>query len=253
MNYPEELFRRFDGDHQLRIVYKLAQRIEGDRAGTASVKMEDYLNWCENSELRKFIGGEWTPAKNDGLLAFLEGRFSTSVRDDQIPLREGDGKIRSSAEKAPLRIVLHNLRSAFNVGAIFRTAECLALQEILLTGYTPAPDQRPVAKTSMGTGERVHWRKADLDEAIETCRADGPVIAFETVDESRSLYESELPDRGTFLFGNERFGLPVEILKKADHILQIPVYGWKNSLNVATACAVAAYEWRRQRLARGLS
>lgn len=154
-----------------------------------------------------------------------------------------------AAQAMPLTVVLDSIRSAFNVGGIFRTAECFGVGEIILCGYTPLPSQAQVARVALGTERSVNWRHTgDIREAIATLKAEGVhCYALETVTNAQDISQTAWQFPCALILGNERFGLDAETLAACDAILRIPTFGRKNSLNVVSAFTVAAYEVRRSR------
>ncbi len=148
----------------------------------------------------------------------------------------------------PLTLVLDNLRSAFNVGSIFRTADTARLERIILCGYTPRPPNPKLLKTSMGTLDFVRWNHcATADQAVLELRQQGiQVFALETTQKSKSCFEAAIPKPAAFVLGNEALGVSPQALRQVDGILEIPLYGFKNSLNVASACAISVFEAIRQ-------
>ncbi len=177
----------------------------------------------------------------------FERLLNKNLRDDEFLIVEND-RPEATQEKLPLVFVLDNIRSAFNVGSIFRTAECLGAERVILCGYTPSPEQTPVTKTAMGTQELINWESAPrLLEALQALKDEGyRVVALETTASATDLY-SEFSDEPTALvLGNERFGLDPEILKVIDEVRIVPLRGRKNSLNVGVTAAVAGFEWMRQ-------
>lgn len=186
------------------------------------------------------------------LLNFLipiERLLDRNLRDDEILITHQDN-LNKSYETRPLVFVLHNLRSAFNVGSILRLAETLAAQEVHLVGYTAGPDSDGVKKTAMGTEKLVSCKRFDhLDHSLAILREQKfKLIALETGQKSKSLYEGTLDKQSAFIVGNERFGLDRSAVSLCDEARQIPLVGRKNSLNVASALSVAAFEWHRQQL-----
>lgn len=175
----------------------------------------------------------------------LSGR---ALRDDEFLVTEGD-RVASPAATVPLKLIVENLRSAFNVGALFRTAECLGVSEILICGYTPGPDEEKTLRTAMGTAAAIKWRRVDRARtACEELRKEGyTIIALETSAAAVSLHDIEFGARPTaFVLGNERFGIEGDMLQAVDSICRIPVRGIKNSMNVGVAFGIAAFEWLRQ-------
>jgi 23S rRNA (guanosine2251-2'-O)-methyltransferase len=156
------------------------------------------------------------------------------------------------APRHPLIIVLDNVRSLYNVGSIFRTADAVRAQELILCGFTPTPPREEIAKTALGATETVPWRFIrSAAEAVGELRARGVrVFAVELATESRpydSLQPEEFP--AAFVFGNELVGIQPEVLALCDAALEIPMYGAKHSLNVAVAAGIVLFEavkvWRR--------
>ena len=154
----------------------------------------------------------------------------------------------AAGETMPLTVVVDSVRSAFNLGGIFRTAECFGVRELVLCGYTPLPDQPQVAKAALGTENLVSWRYAeDIRAVIAELKASGtPCFALETVAGAPYIAAFAWPFPCALVLGNERFGLDAEVVAACDGAVRIPLFGRKNSLNVVTAFAVAACEVRRR-------
>ena len=152
------------------------------------------------------------------------------------------------AEPFPLIGVLDNLRSAFNVGSIFRTAEAARIAELRLCGITPYPPHAQLDRTALGTANQVPWRHhVDTLAAVRELQARGlPVWAVETGERSRSIREVSFPQPVAVVFGHETAGVSDAVLRAADGIVRIPLHGRKNSLNVANAFAVVVFEILRQ-------
>ena len=148
----------------------------------------------------------------------------------------------------PLAVVADSIRSAFNLGGIFRTAECFGVSEVVLCGYTPLPDQPQSARAALGAEKLVPWRQVEhVREALAGLKAAGArCLALETVAGAPDIAEFAWPFPCALVLGNERFGLDADVIAACDGVVRIPLYGRKNSLNVVTAFAVAAYEIRRQ-------
>jgi tRNA (adenine37-N6)-methyltransferase len=187
-----------------------------------------------------------------GILVPFERLLGRALRDDEfIVIQEGDEQ-EKQVPTAPLRILIDNLRSAFNVGAIFRTAECFAAEEVILSGYTPTPENEKTAKTSLGTQDSIAWSSvAESSFAIEKAKAEGyEIVALETAENAVLLEDFEWPEKALLMLGNERFGLDDKALQSADHFVRIPLFGRKNSLNVGIACGIALADWREKLTAR---
>jgi 23S rRNA (guanosine2251-2'-O)-methyltransferase len=198
--------------------------------------------WAEHltpeMSLRHFIG----------ILVPFERLAQRTLRDDEfLPVTTGD-RNSTSKEKLLLVPILENIRSAFNVGAIFRTSECWGVEKVLLTGYSPDPGDEKTAKTAMGTDKAVAWeRKAHTKDACLELKEQGyTIVALETVASAPEFPAFRFPRKTALLLGNERFGLDPDSLRLADQVCRIPVRGLKNSLNVGIAYGIAAYEFFRQ-------
>lgn len=148
-------------------------------------------------------------------------------------------------------VVLDNIRSTFNVGSIFRTADCLGVSKIYLCGITPAPQDRfgraraDIAKVSLGAEKTIAWEQSsDTAELIKKLKKEGfKIISVE--QDARSVDYRELKIKNTeniaLVMGNEVNGVSPEVLKCSDIIAEIPLRGEKESLNVLVAFAVAGF------------
>ncbi len=148
----------------------------------------------------------------------------------------------------PITIVLDRLRSAFNVGNIFRLADVCAVKQILTCGYTATPPHPKLSKTALGTEEKVQSIHFDSSlEAVQHLRESGyQTIGIETVAGAPDIWDIEFHFPVAFVFGNEALGMEKETLQSCDIIARLPAYGWKNSLNVANCAAVVVYQAIRQ-------
>ncbi len=169
------------------------------------------------------------------------------VTDVEVLADDAPPAAAAVAAPMPLTVVVDCLRSAFNLGAIFRTAECLGAARIWVCGYTAAPSQTQVAQAAMGTERLVSWQAwPRVGDALAALHAEGAAcVALETVRDAPAPEAYPWTFPGALILGNERFGIDPETLRQADGVVRIPVYGRKNSLNVATAFAVCAYAIRR--------
>lgn len=177
----------------------------------------------------------------------FERLLNKSLQDDEFLIIEND-KTQNYLPALPVVFVLDNIRSAFNVGSIFRSAECMGASGVYLCGYTPTPDQWKLGKTAMGTQEHISWHHRErLSDCLQELKDLGyQVVALETAACAQDLYEEFEHEPTAFVLGNERFGLDPEILKFIDEVRIIPLRGKKNSLNVGVTAAIAGFEWVRQ-------
>ena len=150
--------------------------------------------------------------------------------------------------RLPLVAVADNLRSAFNVGGIFRTADAVGAEAVWLCGYSATPEHPAVRHAALGADETVPWRTfANVRDAVAELRAAGrAVYALETSASAIPVESFAFGAPCGILLGSERFGLDPEVVRDADAVLRIDTFGAKNSLNVVCAFAVAAYaaRWR---------
>lgn len=145
-------------------------------------------------------------------------------------------------------LVLDDIRSALNVGAIFRTCDCTAIKKLFLTGITPYPPHNRIPKTALGATESVAWEyNKDKIKVIEELKEKGiKIVSLEITPDAKDIftYNFELPT--AIVAGNEIWGVDKSILELSDAVVYIPMYGAKESLNVATTCGIALYETIRQ-------
>ena len=158
-----------------------------------------------------------------------------------------------------ITLLVHNIRSTHNVGAIFRTAEGFGVTEIVLSGYTPYPrletgDPRlphiadkltaQIHKTALGAEAMVPFRYIEtierwFEENQRTSQL--PVIALEQSERSTMLPDFTPPEEFALLLGEEVHGIPPGLLERCDQSVEIPMYGQKESFNVSVACGIALY------------
>ena len=155
----------------------------------------------------------------------------------------------------PAVVVLDNIRSLYNTGAFFRTADACAVERLVLCGITPRPDQgsrqrRAIAKTALGAELTVPWEyQGDTRSALASLAAAGyHVVAVETSPSAIDLYQWTPPWPVCLVFGHEREGVAPDLDAQIHMSVRIPMFGEKRSLNVATAAGVVLYELLRRRL-----
>jgi tRNA G18 (ribose-2'-O)-methylase SpoU len=142
----------------------------------------------------------------------------------------------------PICIYLDHVRSAYNVGSILRTTEAMRLGSVYFSEKTPFIDNEKTQKTSMGTFSVV---PCFANAKIETLPR--PLIGLDTSKEALSLNDFLFPETFTLILGNEEYGISPSILQQLDYLVEIPLQGCKNSINVACAYAIAAAAIRRQK------
>lgn len=166
---------------------------------------------------------------------------------DDIP-RLQDEEL-DSASRHPIALLLDRIRSAQNVGSMLRTADALALSEVIMSGFTPDGTHKAVHKSALGAQHFVPWRKEeDALQVIEAKRRAGwTIAALEITDQpvdAAQLSENHFPL--LLVAGNEVDGVSPEILAACDMALELPQYGAKQSLNVSVATGVVCYDLIRR-------
>lgn len=156
--------------------------------------------------------------------------------------------------KREFYLILDNIRSAYNVGAIFRTADGAGVEKIYLCGYTPCPHdgskpyqtkaEKMIGKTALGAEKNVAWEKREnLEDLMDELKKGGiEIVALEKVDDSIGIGDLQPKFPMALVVGNEVEGISRSILQKCDQIVSIPMRGKKESLNVSVAAGIAIYE-----------
>lgn len=157
-----------------------------------------------------------------------------------------------ASDKIPIIIVLENIRSAYNVGSVFRTSDAFLVEAIYIIGYSAKPPHKEIKKTALGAEETVTWKYFKTTaEAIEELRAsDFNVYAAEQAEGSYKLNAIgfEPSEKIAVVFGNEVTGVEQSTITLCDGCLEIPQLGMKHSLNIATAAGVVLWELVRSRM-----
>ena len=183
------------------------------------------------------------------LMLPIERKWSKGLRDHDFLVVTTDDRPDAAQSQLPLHFVCDHLRSAFNVGALFRTADCLGVSKLWLCGYTATPEDSQVQRTTMGAHAHVAWAwKKTTEEAISELKALGvAVVGLETVTGAPLASDFAFPRSGcALLLGNERHGLSPEMLSLCDAVVQLPCRGVKNSMNVAVSAGMCGHEIVRQ-------
>jgi tRNA G18 (ribose-2'-O)-methylase SpoU len=148
--------------------------------------------------------------------------------------------------KTPLIIVLDNIRSASNIGSIFRTADAFLVEEIILCGITAIPPNKEIQKTALGATDSVAWRYlTNSMEAVSELQNKGvAVFAVEQADEKFWLHDFQpTANKPTALvFGNEVYGVSDEVMDIVDGCIEIQQFGTKHSLNISIAAGIAIFD-----------
>lgn len=151
------------------------------------------------------------------------------------------------AVKYPVCLLLDNVRSLNNVGSAFRTADSFGIEKIYLVGITGTPPHRDINKTALGATETVDWEHhQNAVDLVRKLKTEGyQIIAIEQVDKSITLpyFLPISTKKYCFVFGNEVNGVTLDIIEKADQVVEIPQFGTKHSLNVSVAMGVVLWDY----------
>lgn len=209
-----------------------------------TLKSEEALE--QYNRLMSFL--QMSPLEDFNLKAISDAYHKALISSQQelkehnlLPLiRTGDRDF--SEPLYSIDIYLDKIRSAHNVGSIVRTIEAFSLGELYLSKETPKIMSKKVQDTAMGADKHIIYH-----ENIDLSALKRPIIALETSKTAISIYDFTFPESFTLVCGNEEYGCSDETLRIADYLVEIPLRGRKNSLNVANAFAIAAGEISRQK------
>ena len=156
----------------------------------------------------------------------------------------------AATDKLPLSLILDNIRSANNVGSLFRTADCFALHHVYLCGITATPPHRDILKTALGATDTVSWsHHASCTELVQRLISAGTQVqCLEQTERSTSLHDYTVPSITplALVVGNEVQGVAQEVIDLSHGTIEIAQYGTKHSLNVAVSAGIAVWELSRQ-------
>lgn len=152
-----------------------------------------------------------------------------------------------TADKLPFIVVLDNVRSQHNIGAVFRTADAMLLEGVYLCGICCCPPNQEIHKTALGAEESVDWTYfADTKEAIRVLKEKGyTCYAVEQAHDSITLEQAAAQTNGqskiAVILGHEVFGVQQEVVDACDGCIEIPQYGTKHSMNVSVTAGIVMY------------
>jgi len=141
-------------------------------------------------------------------------------------------------------LIAHDIRSAYNIGSMFRTADGAGVKKIILGGYSATPNHPKVTKTSLGSENFVAWEKCKQTwRKIEELKKQGyQIIALETGKKAKNIFKFKANFPCAVIVGNEIRGLSPNVIARSNELVAIPMHGQKESLNVAIAAGVALYQ-----------
>ena len=236
----------FSPHKQMQVLFDLAIYIEREKKDLNSkawiklVKYHDFLKQSDDEEVQK-ICAEFHKVRHIDFqfqvyLMSLERLLDQTSKEYDF-LIEKEDKPRPQ-KTFPLICILDSVRSAHNVGAMIRNAECFGVQEVICTGLSPKPESVQVQKTAMGCDKVIKSKYVkDIQGVLDELEAAGYNIwAIETVKEQAQLSEiSQIPEKLAVIFGHEQFGVTQKTLARCEKIISISLFGEKNSLNVSVS------------------
>ncbi len=254
-HYSQTKFTAFPTEKQIKAIIGMLKALEANISDAEYRKqlipsISECLKWSA-SEVQKDLlilaklETDTNPHDVIKLITPILRIYKQHYNENDPEIYRFDGLDKETLQNVPypLHVIVDNLRSAYNLGSIFRTAECVKAAHLYLCGITPIPSGSEIQKSSMGTEEHVNYSVyADTEDVIKMIKEKGiPVIALETASNARNIFDYKPAAPVAVILGNEALGIDEKILLLADEVLYIPIYGWKNSLNVSNAFAVAAY------------
>ena len=151
-----------------------------------------------------------------------------------------------NSSKTPVIVILDNIRSAHNVGSVFRTCDAFLIDKIILCGITAIPPNKEIRKTALGSSESVDWRyyKNTEEVIIKLKKKDYQIIAVEQANKSIKLesFRPENEKKYAIIFGNEIKGISQKIIDNSDSVIEIPQFGTKHSLNVSVSAGIVIWD-----------
>lgn len=249
-DFSEKKLLSMSPEKQLKVLYDLALFIENSSHDPKSshfnklVKYHQFLRTTSNEKIQKlnkeFIKIKAIDYQFQVYLMNLERLLGQSKKDYDFLVQTGDNE-KSGKKTFPIYCLLDSVRSAHNIGAIFRNAECFGVKKLFLCGLSPTPESIHVKKTSMGCDTALEWEyeKSAIDCILKLKKDGCHIYAVETSRNSVCLNElNQIGSPCVLVFGHEQFGISLEILELCDQIISIKLYGKKNSLNVGVSNAI---------------
>lgn len=238
MTFTKRKFLSLDLKQQHKKCAEVLRGIYEESRANQAASFDEYNAWLSWMRLLPFAFSD---------LKELADRYHWHLNTAGLCLKEHNllplirkGDHIPKADFLPAAIYLDNVRSAYNVGSILRTAEALRIGTVYFSEKTPFIDNEKVQRTAMGAAEIVPVRRG-----VHLSTLPRPLIALDTSDEAMPVSEFPFPNTFTLILGNEEYGISDEALRLANHLIEIPLLGAKNSINVACAFAIAAAAIRK--------
>lgn len=168
--------------------------------------------------------------------------MSQKLNINEIEERKKQSSLQGT--KLPIVVIAEDIRSLHNVGSIFRTSDGASISKLYLTGYTPTPPRPEIEKAALGSTESVEWEYVfDSAELVHNLKIQGyTIVALEQTDKSVSYREAEFSFPICLVIGNEKEGVSQKVIDLADMVVDLPMLGSKQSLNVSVAYGIMIYQ-----------
>lgn len=242
--YPEHKFLAMSPVNQAKRFSELLRVIILQLGSDVPKAKREYETYADFVKLPK---EERLDGKNQAQLIDLYKTFRTRAglgfeRDVYLEQEPGDREV---ANEKPIQyaVLVHNLRSAFNVGSVIRSTDCFGLEGVHLSGYSCSPDHVTVKSAARGCQEWIPIKRWDSPfDCIKWHKENGyEIIALETGEDIPDIRDVEWPEKGLVVLGNEELGIAPEIMAETTMKVTIPMAGRKASMNVAGAFAITAF------------
>ena len=152
-----------------------------------------------------------------------------------------------NSSKTPIKVLLDNIRSAHNVGSIFRSCDAFLIDEIILCGITAKPPNKEIRKTALGSTDSVKWSYFEniQDAILKLKKEKYQIISVEQADESTDLENFKIQSEKNYaiIFGNEVNGVNQKVIDMSDDVVEIPQFGTKHSFNVSVSVGIVIWDF----------
>lgn len=240
MAFSEKKFFGLSSMNQIKkTVYAIRQYLEDEESEIYILKMLSWLNEASKSKFEE--------PKNRYEWGILSNKLLQILKEENLFLEEKPFDAKNSERAVfPIRVLLDNIRSPFNVGSVFRCSEAMGVQEILCCGITPSPEKnKKVLKTSRLAKVAYSYFDDSLQALKELKKQGYFIVAVEKTDDSEPLGDFKANFPLALILGNEEFGVAPNLLEQSDAVVHIPMLGVKNSLNVSVAAGIVLHSISR--------
>ncbi len=157
-------------------------------------------------------------------------------------------------EKTPITVILDNVRSALNVGAVFRTSDAFLIEKIILCGITACPPNKEIRKAALGASDSVTWEYQEntLDAIATLKKRNYHVVGIEQTEDATMLNSFKVPNQPiAIVMGHEVNGVAQEVINQCNEVIEIPQFGTKHSLNIAATTAIVIWDlWHKIQISK---